>query len=375
MVRDIRARVYDDGDPKTIPVKVDVETLYILEQKSDKNTPLSSNVNLHLSDQNQHRSPNRERQDFVMQTVSPSSTNAKPISIQIDSIVPQQTNSLHRSTKERSRLPSSTSSITDEEQNPIHRTKITTTKYEIKRRFSSHYSSDEEEEGEDGAAVIFIDNKSDKSDYEDNFELKRERHNSSIDDPPPVPLDQQPTFGRITSRIRIDQLRDINRHVVRRHVQEHCNDNDNVNDDEHRSKEVYEIHTRGACKCLVISSEESTQYGNETRFEKQLQRIERTYAEEELKAVELHVIVSSTDRNYQLVKRDYGSKKFPRQDTKENHQQPTISIYYYDKDGQRVRSEPARRLEQLPLFIRCEIEYELNHYGQSICSSKYRQKY
>jgi hypothetical protein len=28
-----------------------------------------------------------------------------------------------------------------------------------------------------------------------------------------------------------------------------------------------------------------------------------------------------------------------------------------------MRTEQARRIEHLPLFIRCEIEYELNHYG------------
>jgi hypothetical protein len=30
-----------------------------------------------------------------------------------------------------------------------------------------------------------------------------------------------------------------------------------------------------------------------------------------------------------------------------------------------MRTEHVRRLEHLPLVIRCEIEYELNHYGKS----------
>jgi hypothetical protein len=32
------------------------------------------------------------------------------------------------------------------------------------------------------------------------------------------------------------------------------------------------------------------------------------------------------------------------------------------KNGHRMRTEQVRHLEHLPLFIHCEIEYELNHY-------------
>ncbi len=170
-------------------------------------------------------------------------------------------------------------------------------------------------------------------------------------------------MGQVASCIPIEQIRDINRYVVCRHI--HENDSNEV---EYRSSEVYEVHTRGACKCLVVSHEEKTQNGSETLFEKQLQRIERSYNNEELKSTQLHVIVTSSDNDYQLVKRDYGLNKH-HDDEKENEniyektKHPTISIHYYTKDGHRMRTEHARRLEHLPLVIRCEIEYELNHYG------------
>jgi hypothetical protein len=374
MVRDVRACVYEDHtalsrtDIDSIPVKVDVETLYILEQKSDRKS-LPPVVNIYIPDYEYNRSSATERQDFAVQTTIPIATIKpphRPMGTQVDSTVEQHTvaaqttDSLHRPTKERQRLPS-TSSLSSGDEGDRKKitttTTITTTRYEIKRRHSSHHSSGDEA---DGSAVIYIDDKSQKHDYEDNFELKR--HSSNDDHLPTVP-DQRPSFGQVTSRIRIDQLRDINRHVVRRHVQEN-----DYNEDEHRSSEVYEIHSRGACKCIVVSYEEKTQYGSETRFEKQLQRIERTYTDEDLKAAELHVIVSPSDGDYQLVRRDYGlSKQYD--DEKENEniydklRQPTISIHYYTKEGHRMRTEHARRLEHLPLVIRCEIEYELNHYG------------
>ena len=375
MVRDVRARVYDDDttlsrtDVDNIPVKVDVETLYILEQKYHKK-PLPSTVNVYLPDYNYNQSSATERQDFATQTTTPASTIRpphRPIGTQVNSLIEQHTvaaqttDSLHRPTKERQRLPSSP--IEDDETSRIIRTTTTTTtkKYEIKRRHSSHRNSEDED---NSSAVIYVDDKSKTHDYKDNFELKREKCHSSTDDHLPIVSEKRPSFGQITSRIRIDQLRDINRHVVRRHLQEN-----DYNGEEHRSSEVYEIHTRGACKCLVLSSEEKTQHGSQTRFEKQLQRIERTYTDDELKAAELHVIVTSSDGAYELVRRYYGSNKHNDHDKEneniyEKSRQPTVSIHYYTKEGHRMRTEHARLLECLPLVIRCEIEYELNHYGR-----------
>jgi hypothetical protein len=210
--------------------------------------------------------------------------------------------------------------------------------------------------------VFFID-----KDIDEHFESKDEEYRPSVDDQLPLPPEKQASFGRITSLIRIEQLRDINRHIVRRHVEDVSNEKE-----EHRSTEVYEIHTRGACKCLVISSDEAIQYGCQTRFEKQLQRIERTYTDEELHVSELHVIVPSYEHNYQLVRRDYRMNKYRTLAEKENEscyddhrlKQRTIAIHYYTKQGERLRTESTRRLDHLPLFIRCEIEYELNHHGK-----------
>jgi hypothetical protein len=354
MVRDVRARLYEDDsavsrtDVDNIPVKVDVETLYILEQKSEKKS-LPSVVNIYIPDYEYNRSSTSDRQDFAMQTAAAVKPPHRPIGTQVDSAIEQSTvaaqttDSLHRPVKERPRLPSSPIDDEDGETRKITTT-TTTTRYEIKRRHSSHHTSEDEEDAE-GGTIVYIDDK-------ENFQLKR---HSSTDDELPIVPEQSSSFGQITSRLRIDQLRDINRNVVRRQQND-------FNEEEHRSSEVYEIHTRGACKCLVISSEEKTQYGSETRFEKQLKRIERTYTDEDLRATELHVIVTSSDRNYQLVRRDYGSNTYD-DDVFDKSRQPTITIHYYTKDGHRMSTEQARHLEHLPLFIRCEIEYELNHYG------------
>ena len=373
MVRDIRARIYEDDtalsrtDVESIPLKVDVETLYILEQTSEKNSH-SPVINIYIPDYEYKHST--EQQDFATQTTAPTATVKpphRPVGTQVNSVIEQHTvgaqttDSLRRPTKERQRLPTPPSSQEGETKKTIS-TIATTTRYEIKRRHSSHRNSENEADDDEGAAVIYIDNKSKKSDYEDNFQLKPDRHQSTTDDHLPVAPIQRFPFGQVASRIRIDQLRDINRHVVRRHFQ----DND-FNEDEHRSAEVYEVHTRGACKCLVVSAEEKTQHGIETRFEKQLQRIERTYTDEELKATELHVIVTSSDSNYQLVKRDYVFTKSNDEEKENLHdksRQPIITIHYYNKEGHRMKTEQTRRLEHLPLFIRSEIEYELNHYGK-----------
>jgi hypothetical protein len=392
MVRDVRARVYEDStllsrtDVDTIPVKVDVETLYILEQKSNKKS-LSPNINIYIPDYEFKHST--EQQDFAMQTTGPTATVKpphRPIGTQVNSVIEQHTvgaqttDSLHRPTKERQRLPTPPSSQDGETKRTATKTITTTTRYEIKRRHSSHRTSEDDDNHNGDGAVVYIDDKCKKTDYQDNFELKRDKHHSSTDDHlPSVPLQSLP-FGQIASRIRIDQLRDINRHVVRRHLQ----DNDS-NDDEYRSSEVYEVHTRGACKCLVVSYEEKTQYGPETRFEKQLKRIERTYTAEELKSTELHVIVTSSDGNYQLVERDYGLSR-SNDEEKENQNihdkstwPPTVTINYYTKEGHRMRTEHSRRLEYLPLVVRSEIEYELNHYGSaqliilSVTNSERRQ--
>jgi hypothetical protein len=310
-----------------------------------------------------------------MQTTIPISTIKpphRPIGTQVNSVIEQHTvgaqttDSLHRPVKERKRLPASSpsrSSSQDSDTKKIKTTTTTTAKYEIKRHHSSHHTSTDED---DGVAIVYVDDKSKQADRNNNFQLKREEHHSSTDDHLPiVPEQRLPSFGQLALRIRIDQLRDINRNVVRRHTEEK-----NQNEVEHRSSEVYEIHTRGACKCLVISSEEKTQYGSETRFEKQLKRIERTYTDEELKSNELHILVTSSDSDYQLVKRDYGLYR-QNDDEKENEniyeksRHPTITIHYYTKEGRQMKTEHARRLEHLPLIIRSEIEYELNHYGMS----------
>jgi hypothetical protein len=218
----------------------------------------------------------------------------------------------------------------------------------MKRRHSSHHTSEDEDDGGD-STCIYVDDK-------ENFQLKR--HTPTDEHIEDVP-EQRSSFGQVTSRLRIDQLRDINRNVVRRHLEQN-----NYGEDDSRSSEVYEIHTRGACKCLVVSYEEKTQYGSETRFEKQLKRIERTYTDKELKSTELHVIVTSSNGDYQLVRRDYGSNTHVDDvDDGDKTRQPTVTIHYYTKEGHRMRTEQARHLEHLPLFIRCEIEYELNHYG------------
>jgi hypothetical protein len=361
MVRDVRARLYEDATAISnvngdhIPIKVDVETLYILEQKSEKKF-LPSISNVYTTDSEQHESS--------VTTTIPISTMKvphRPVGIQVNSTVEQSTvaaqttDSLHRPNKERHRLPSPpSSSMDDEETSKVTKTTITTTRYEIKRHHSSHHSSEDEDNRDDnaGVTVIYIDDK-------DNSPMKSD---SPIDDALPIAPEPSSTFGQVTSRIRIDKLRDLNRNIVRRQSDQHNN-----NQDEHRSTEVYEIHTRGACKCLVVSCEEKTQYGSETRFEKQLQRIERTYTDEELKNTELHVIVTTSDRDYQLVRRDHGFNRHDQINDERDYRQPSITVHYYTREGQRMRSEQGRHLEHLPLFIRCEIEYELNHYGMCIC--------
>ncbi|CAF0899795.1 unnamed protein product [Adineta ricciae] len=376
MVRDVRASIYEDRtslsrtDIDGIPIKVDLETLYILEQKSDRKS-LPASINLQAGDQEQSRSSLSDRQDFSVQTTIPISVIKpphRPIGTQVDSTVEQHTvaaqttDSLHRPARQRQRLSLASSSSEEETKKSVTSTTIkTTARYEIKRRHSSHHDSLNDNESN---STVYMDEVTKKEKhYQENFELKREKRHSASDDHLPIVPDQRPSFGQVTSRIRIDQLRDINRHVVRRHVQ----DNETTGD-EHRSTEVYEIHTRGACKCLVLSYEEKTQYGAETRFEKQLHRIERTYTNEDLKATELHVITTSSDADYQLVRRDYGLNKLDG-DNKENEnihdkpKQPTIAIHYYNKEGNRMKTEHTRRIEHLPVVIRCEIEYELNHHG------------
>ena len=158
MVRDVRARVFDDGDDdaalsridvETMAVKVDVETLYILEQTSERKAGAhSSNVNLYISDHESRRSPMRER------LVSPPNRAAspqRPMDTQSHSPTILTSDTLHRRTNERQRLPSS-SSRHDDEGRPVMITPPI--RYEIKRRRSSHQSSLDED---DGAAVIHID--------------------------------------------------------------------------------------------------------------------------------------------------------------------------------------------------------------------------
>jgi hypothetical protein len=153
MVRDVRARIFDESaastanNNETSPVKVDVETLYILEQKSNKNTPHSSMLNIHLADSDKNRSPIRNRQDFAMQTVPSSPTNKpvhRPIGIQVNSsvrqntVAAQTTDSLHRPMRERQRLPS------PNQRNPSDNAPTITTKFELNRRLSERTKSQDD---------------------------------------------------------------------------------------------------------------------------------------------------------------------------------------------------------------------------------------
>lgn len=337
MVRDVRARLYEDDsalsrtDVENIPVKVDVETLYILEQKSEKKSvPIDVN-----------RSSISDRHDFAMQANIPVTTikpSNRPIGTQVETSVEQNTvaaqttDSLHRGPKERPTL-FSTDSDEEGEVSKTIRTTTTTTRFEVKRRHSTHQTS-EDEEDVGGTAVIHF----------DDHEYSSAHRRPSIEDQGEKLIERTSSIRRITSNSDHEQM--------------------NYEDDEHRSNEVYEIHTRGACKCLVVSYEEKTQHGPETRFEKQLKRIERTYTHEELKSVELHVVVTSSHGDYQLVRRDYGSHMSRDEEYYDQSKRSTVTIHYYTKDGHRMRSEHGRYLEHLPLFIRCEIEYELNHYGR-----------
>ncbi|CAF3701794.1 unnamed protein product, partial [Rotaria sordida] len=376
MVRDIRTRFYeDDSTPSrthhhhdNIPVKVDVETLYILEQKA-----VPSNPNIYTSDYGFNRSSTLDRHDFAAQTTIPTTTTTtikpsyRPIGTQVNTTVEhntvgaQTTDSLHRPIRERQCIQ--IESNENDEANEIIRKKktTTTTKYEVKRRHSSHDTSEDEDEP-GTTTIVYTDDK-------ENFQTITT--DNQIKDIP----EQRTSYVQVSSHERTDQISDTNRNVIRRHIEQ-----SDYNENEHHSLEVYEIHNRGACKCLVVSYEEKTQYGSETRFEKQLQRIERTYTDEELKSAELHVIVTSSDENYQLVRREYALNTYDDDDkTYDKTRYPSITIHYYTKDGIRMRTEQNRNLENLPLFIRCEIEYELNHYGSaqliilSVTSAERRQ--
>ena len=172
MVREVRARLCDDESSKTnrddkemVQIKVDVETLYILEQKSEKASIHSSMVNVFVPEPEPQTSPIKDQHDFGVQTISPPSPAKpvhRPIGIQVNSTVPQQncsvqtTDSLHRPPKERQRLPSSCLNNDQHVQTP--RSQSVEKKYEIKRRYSSRRSSEDDDE-EEGTAVIFIDDK------------------------------------------------------------------------------------------------------------------------------------------------------------------------------------------------------------------------
>ncbi|CAF2412476.1 unnamed protein product [Rotaria sp. Silwood2] len=359
MVRDIRTRFYDDDSTLSrtyhdnIPVKVDVETLYILEQKSVPPT-----TNIYTPDYGYNRSSTLDRHDFAAQTTIPIvniKPSNRPIGTQVNSTIEQNTvsaqttDSLHRPIRERQCL--TVGSIDNDEASELIRTKTTTTttKYEVKRRHSSHHTSEDEDDG--GTTTIV---------YTDDKENYQAITQPPIDDKIKE-ISDRTSYTQVSSHERTDQISDTNRNVVRRHIEQH-----DYNENEHHSLEVYEIHNRGACKCLVVSYEEKTQYGSETRFERQLQRIERTYTDEDLKSTELHVIVTTSDESYQLVRREYSLNKYNEEEkTYDKTRYPSIAINYYTKDGVRMRTEQSRNLENLPLFIRCEIEYELNHYGSA----------
>ena len=320
VVRDFRAHIYDDestssyADGDHIPVKVDLETLYILEQRADRPlTPIDNNE--------ANRSTSRERYDFAVQTTTiPTTTTAtisnRPVGTQVDTQIEQNTvaakttDSLNRSAR---LFHDEIDDDDDEEEgtSKIIRSTTTTTISKIIRRRSGHHTSDDEDDVNDNGGNIVI-----HFDEEDNTNYRQVTHGLSTRD----------------------------------------------NLDDVRSDEVYEIHTRGACKVLVVSHDEPTQYGSETALERQIKQIERSYTNVELQAIELHVIVTTSDRNYRLVRRDYGNTIRSNDDQK---RQPCAIIHYYTADGQRMATEQARPLDQLPLFIRCEIEYELNHYNSA----------
>ena len=317
---------------ENIPVKLDLETLYILEQKvSDNNSHSPGANNTYILDSNR-----AERHDSAMQTTIPITTikpSNRPVGTQVETnieqntVAAQTTDSLHRPHRERQHINvlSSCSDEEDGETSKIIRTTTTTSRYEVKRRRSSHHTSEDEDDVGGGSTIIYVDDQ----------------------------VKQGGTFIKERSTSRDTRHQSYHRSFGQ------------YEDDEIRSDEFYEIHTRGACKCLVVSSEEKTQYGSETSFEKRLKRIERTYTDGELKSTELHVVVTTSDGDYQLVRRDYGTNISYDDDLNDKSRQPTVTIHYYTNEGHRMRTEQARNLEHLPLFIRCEIEYELNHYGSA----------
>lgn len=343
MVRDVRTRFYDEDSNQSqvfnenLPMKVDVETLYILEQRETRK-PTIDFVRPSIND----------RQDFASQTLISNSTvkpENRPVGTQVETTIDQQTvsaqtsDSLHWPTRERQSLSNLINVENDEDTNQVTTTTITR-RYEVKRRHSSHYSSEDEANEEPTKITIEID----------------EKNNETL---PTVP-NQTSSFGHVSSKIRMDQLRQLNRQIVERHTEQQ---NENLFENQPRSNEVYEIHTRGACKCLVVTVEEKPQTGSETRLENQLRRIEQTYNDDELQRTEIHVIVTNSDRDYQLVRRDYGTNQ--RNNEQDARKRPAINIHYYDRSGQRMSTEYHRFLDHLPLFIRCEIDYELNHYSSS----------
>ena len=100
MVRDIRARLYEDesgfapAHTDHVPMKVDVETLYILEQRATVGREI----------------PVHHRHDFGSQTnllTSPNRPSHRPVGTQVNSTVEQQTvaaqttDTLHRAKREQ----------------------------------------------------------------------------------------------------------------------------------------------------------------------------------------------------------------------------------------------------------------------------------
>ncbi|CAF1204332.1 unnamed protein product, partial [Didymodactylos carnosus] len=367
MVRDVRARMYEDNSepattsPTTPPeeiMKVDLETLYILEQRSEKSsTPTVMDIYIspkyrcvieeekeeHDEHYRTYHPPLTGINTVVQTSYSQPTTQQtfqQPIEIQSD--LSQATTTTATTTQTTSSLPRH------------HKEKKVVVIDADTYRTAMSKSSLESDEGSDteSGAVIYINNQEENSES-----LKQEKNNASGSD---SELDHSygkdhPTIGKITSKIRMDQIRDLNRNVVRRYFEE-----------SNQRSEFYEIHTRGQCKCIVLVvddfSKQKVNKGEQTSMEAQITKLEITYTPQELQKISLHVLYTADSESlsdYILIKRDYFDSYY---DEYQIH--PTIHINYYTREGHLFKTE-ERRLDQIPLTIRCEIEYELNHYGTS----------
>ncbi|CAF0841645.1 unnamed protein product [Didymodactylos carnosus] len=287
MVRDVRARMYEDKIEKTTkstttPVeeimKVDLETLYILEQRGEKPPSAPTMMDIYVSPEYRYIiEEEREEHDEHHRTYHPAGINTavqtiytqptsrqkfqRPIGTQSDlnqaTITTQTTDSLHRQPKERKKI------IVD-----------ANTQTTIKDK--SSLKSDDSSDGD--GTVVYIDNR------EENFECWKKDTNEGSSDETDYGRDKDhPSIGKITSKIKMDQIRDLNRNVVRRHFEE-----------SEQQREFYEIHTRGQCKCVVLSIDDYNSQevirGDQTAMEEQITKIEKMYTFQALQHINLHVL-------------------------------------------------------------------------------------